>query len=91
MSDPCYICIHDTKRHGFLKLFIGIASIVQAFRRIAPRCMVYYIESTCSLKKHCYLKVFNWRLHFKTASLAACFILIASSNALNEASGEECG
>lgn len=68
-----------------------MAAIVHAFRGIAPRCMVYYIESRCSLKKHCYLKVFNWRLHFKTASPAAGFILIASSNALNEASSEECG
>ena len=64
---------------------------VQAFRSIAPRCMLYYIESRCSSKKHCYLKVFNWRLHFKTASPAAGFILIAGSNALNEASCEECG
>lgn len=68
-----------------------IATIVQTFRSIAPRCVVYYIESRCSLKKHCYLKVFNWRLHFQTAIPAAGFILIASSNALNEASGEECG
>lgn len=57
----------------------------------APRCAVYYIESRYSLRKHCYFKVFNWRLCFKTASPAAGFILIAGSNALNEASGEECG
>lgn len=74
-----------------LKSFIGIATIAHAFRSVTPRCVVYFIESRCSLKKHCCLKVFNWRLHFKTASPAAGFILIASSNALNEASSEECG
>lgn len=91
VSDLCYICILGIKRNGFVKSFIDIATMAQALRSMAPRCMVYYIESRCSLKKHCDLKVFNWRLHFKTASPAAGFILIASSNALNEASGEECG
>lgn len=51
----------------------------------------FYIESRCSLEKHRYLKVFNWRLHFKTDSPAAGFILIAGSNILNEASSEDWG
>lgn len=71
--------------------FIGTEAIDAPVRSVAPRCTVYFIESRCSLKKHGYLKVFNWGLHFKTASPAAGFILIASSDALNEASGEECG
>lgn len=58
---------------------------------VAPRFAVYNILSRYSPRKHCNFKVLNWRHCFKTASSAAGFILIAGSNALNEASGEECG
>lgn len=74
-SDPCCILyLRRWKRFwhsGVIHRYIPTK--VQVFRSIAPRCMVYYIESRCSQKKHCYLKVFNWRLHFKTASPAAGF------------------
>lgn len=74
-----------------MKSFADPATMAPAFRIPAPRCKLYYIESRCSLEKHRYLKVFNWRLHFKTASPAAGFTLIAGSNTLNEASSEDCG
>lgn len=87
-SDSCWICVcsHKTRRFWWRS-----SMEVHVSLSVAPRCVVYYIESRYSPRKHCFFKVFNWRLCFKTASSAAGFILIAGSNALNEASAEECG
>lgn len=87
-SGPCWICVCSNKTR---RLWSRSSMEVPVSLSVAPRCAVYYIESRYSPRKHCYFKVFNWRLCFKTASSAAGFILIAGSNALNEASGEECG
>lgn len=86
-SDPCWICVCSKARRFRCRSSMEVHVLLS----VAPRCVVYYIESRYSPRKHCYFKVFNWRLCFKTASSAAGFILIAGSNALNEASGKECG